>query len=62
VRWGGGAAGRGAHSMLRVHTQGYERVLVMAEGRVVEDGAMQELGRQPDSLFARLAAQAHAQH
>ncbi len=37
------------------HTVGFPRVLVVDEGRVVEDGAPEELAGRPDSLYQRLS-------
>lgn len=56
---GGGAAAvlHIAHDLASI--AGYQRVLLMEGGRIVEEGGIEELAAQPGSKFAALAAQAH---
>lgn len=51
-------AWRGATVLCATHdisdTEGFDRVLVVVGGRVVEDGAPADLGRRPESVYRRL--------
>ncbi|CAN7940595.1 unnamed protein product, partial [Ixodes hexagonus] len=47
----------------RIHTiLDYDKVLVMAEGRILEYGSMQELLSNPSSLFKQMAEETLSKH